>query len=448
MPAFPSQTNYIPVRAVAPGNTTALVDTFARADTSLGAANNTNVGNGWIDRQGNVGSGGYQILSNTLVAHLDGVDGNQFNRDRLRAAGAASLSNMIEIVYPQSQTENSAAYVREQANGDCVFAQVRSDNGHVSVFTVIGGSPSAAIANNVAMDSWTSTKSYTLFISADPTIGISGSTTFYVEVRETVTGLIVFSVSSYLTTSSLQSAGFCGLLVYGNANSSTTLNIQGANLYTRPPSRTIGFVGDSLYVTKADATYPPDLIASPDTLDQMVCTNLIGLTGRLCTSNNQAISGKSSVDWAAPASILATAVSALVGVTVINVRIGTNDARAAVLTSKATYKANMITILTALAAVAPVVVHYPVWFQAGVAGGLWTGSGQALFDQYAQAIDEILASGIVGIYQGDRSTLENYQRMFLSLSQGNNDGHPNYRGYEALACKDAVATCSAMRWLS
>lgn len=434
----------------APGNSTFLADNFTRANTAFNnTPGNTDVGNGWVDEEGGV----YRINNNQLEIRLDGINGNQFNRDRLRSPQPASLSNVIEIIYPPNRvTADLGVFCREQSNqGDCYMAELRPD-GLVSLYTLISGTATAFNAST--MDSFNAALSYTLYMSCDPSIGVSGNTTFTVEVRETISGNTTWSGTAFDTSATLQGPGSCGILAWGNASGSFILDAAGANVLSHPVPRIIAPIGDSIYVNKADSSQGPEFIASPDILPQTICDLLIGATGHYTTYNNQAISGKTSTDWSPSGTILAPALASIATSVatgqqvVIPLRLGTNDSRAAILTTKAVYKANMIAIVTAAAAVAPVVLHYPIGFQPGVSGGIWNGAGVSLINQYCQAIDEICAMGINNVFQGDRTTNYPNQRNILSFTQANGDGHPNFRGYEALAFKDALALGNAMNWLN
>lgn len=399
---------------VFPQYTTTLDDTFNRADTTIGGPNNTNVGNGWIDVHGTGSSAGYNITSGVLIGHLDGIDGNQWKRDFLLRPNI-SLYSCIEMTYPAGFNDIRAVVGRKQAGSSDCYMSALDTSGHFYAMTSISGSQNSYF-NNETMESFSTSKDYIIRQTIYPTYGVSGSTTVQYEVREAATGIVVWARSTNDTSSSLQPAGQCGIVVWGNANGSTTVSIPKLSVLSIPTIRNVGFIGDSTDVVLPTGAF--------DVTAQMVCNTLTGMTGRRIICNNQAISGMSSTDFNSSGTILAPALAAMAGVDVINVRLGCNDAREGI--TKSTYKSNMINIVTAASAVAPVLVN-DSWYFIPEAAGLWSGASAALQIQYSAANDEVCQMGIPNVYRGLRSPLSG--KDFPDMTDnGFGGGHPEKRG--------------------
>lgn len=105
-----------------------------------------------------------------------------------------------------------------------------------------------------------------------------------------------------------------------------------------------GVVGDSFWTAYGSGVYISDVLV----------THMTGL-GHTASANNQAISGKSSVDWQATGSYWPTALSAFIsfGVTDLIYAVGINDSQDGVATSASAYQTNVQGVITSAKASIP-----------------------------------------------------------------------------------------------
>jgi hypothetical protein len=185
-----------------------------------------------------------------------------------------------------------------------------------------------------------------------------------------------------------------GLPDYGNLTITDASSGATATVTVTTPSLgalKLGAVGDSITAGTNGNPFGETL------------TTLTSL-GYTVTSSNQAISGTSTGDWAAGGSYLTNAIAAFTaaGVTIVQVMLGTNDARTPNSFSAATHHANMAGIVAALVAAGfKVIIHKPIYTvpNAGSSGAQWPNDPNSLYQQYF-ALDMQLVDG-VNVFQGD-----------------------------------------------
>ncbi len=107
-------------------------DNFIRANTSLGGAGSTNCGMGWIDVAGSTG----KILSDAL----DLVAGNYNANPMSRPTQETPLASRVIARVPMDGPGNTAAVrVRDNGQGDFLYAYLTSNQFHVTGQSAIGG---------------------------------------------------------------------------------------------------------------------------------------------------------------------------------------------------------------------------------------------------------------------------------------------------------------------
>ncbi len=413
-------------KTIITGNTAALniyrsnqFDDYRRADTSTGGVGTTTgVGNGWIDVQGGVS----QIASNQLKLTSDSVDIGQYARDfTVRPPSEATIDQSIEFDLP-AQSWNSAAsfgpVVRYQsASKNCYLARIKGDGTVCAIFKVIAGVPTT-IGPTATIPGFSQGTNYHARFSIE-------GTSLNFELTNRDTGTLVYNIQT--TDSSITAAGTMGFVgpwdviassvIIDNAYASSSTTIK------------LGLIGDSIY-----ASVPPTGLKTPG-------SSLARELGTRCRReyivSNQAISGKTSADWANDVgNIMTTAKTAFAsaGVTDISIMLGTNDSKTAIATTKSAYKANIQTICTSLNGLGyRVFLHAPPYLTPG-AFGLFDVTSPGLLIQYRDALSET-ANGTMVIL-GDNQSFNFFMRFQNQLADLL---HPTIDGGEALATLHAEA---------
>jgi lysophospholipase L1-like esterase len=232
-------------------------DSFNRADTALGAAGSTNIGNGWVDVHGNV----WKITSNRLVGtpYI-----NSFITSQLVRPISESAQDVREVVTTPAGGLNAgnqaiAAVLRYNAAAGIQYL-FKVDTGTVGANIYTINTPGGA---TTTLDSFTSftinpSDQYSLDVSA---IGVSPTTLSYT-LTDITTSTQVFSrtITSSLKPT-LQGSGQMGVITQGSSNG-TTPDIQFSDIkiyklaslaLTGPSAGTTGTASTNFTVTPNSA---------------------------------------------------------------------------------------------------------------------------------------------------------------------------------------------------
>ena len=388
-------------------------DDFLRSDTSTGGAGSTSgVGNGWIDVQGGVS----QIASNQLKLTSDSVDIGQYARDfTVRPPVEATLDHSIEFDIP-AQVWNAAAsfgpVLRYQsASKNCYLVRIKGDGTVCAIFKLVAGIPTT-IGPTATIPGFSQGFNYHSRFSIE-------GTNLNFELTNRDTGAVVFNIQ--ISDSSITTAGTAGFVGPWDVVASSVL-LDNATVSSSSTIK-LGIVGDSIY-----ASVPPTGLKTPG-------SSLARELGTRCRReyvlSNQAISGKTSADWANDVGNIMTAAKtafASAGVTDISVMLGTNDSKTAVATTKSAFKVNIQTICTSLNGSGyRVFLHAPPYLTPG-AFGQFDLNSPGLLLQYRDALAE--AANGASVILGDNQSFNFFKRFQNQLADLL---HPTVDGGEALA---------------
>ncbi|MGC4033678.1 MAG: SGNH/GDSL hydrolase family protein [Tepidisphaeraceae bacterium] len=179
-----------------------------------------------------------------------------------------------------------------------------------------------------------------------------------------------------------------------------TSNQTAAGTTRDPATLVIGVIGDSLNAYK-----PTETTSNSGTIDvpTLVGRYLSQAKGQhAVTVVNRAVAGQMTSDWLPATSqyIAAKAAMLTAGVQWAYITLGANDARVAYSLSKATYKANLLSIASDLVSAGiKVVINAPPYAVPGSLSNQWTEASTALLAQY-QAVPGEIANGAT-IFAGD-----------------------------------------------
>ena len=388
-------------------------DDFFRPDTLTGGAGSTTgAGNGWIDVQGGV----CQVASNQLKLTSDSVDIGQYARDfTVRPPVEATLDHSIEFDIP-AQVWNAAASFGpvlrfQSASKNCYLARIKGDGTVSAIFKIVAGVPTT-IGPTATIPGFSQGTNYHGRFSIE-------GTNLNFELTNRDTGTLVYNIQ--VTDSSITAAGTVGFVGPWDVVA-TSVQVDNAYSFSSTTIK-LGIVGDSIY-----ASIPPAGLKTPG-------SSLARELGTRCRReyivSNQAISGKSSIDWGNDVgSILTNAKTAFAsaGVTDISVMIGSNDSKTAIATTKSAYKTNIQAICASLTGSGyRVFLHAPPYLTPG-AFGQFDVNSPALLVQYRDALIEI-ANGVT-IILGDNLSFGFFKRFQNQLADLL---HPTVDGGEALA---------------
>lgn len=197
-------------------------------------------------------------------------------------------------------------------------------------------------------------------------------------------------------------------------------------------SLVIGFIGDSISLD----TY---------TIPAGTCTAL-SVDGVTVTRANQAVTGTSTSDWGTSSTNYTTAIAAFAGagVRIVSVMLGTNDARAAVRNSAATYRSQLQTMVNDLVRLGYIVVlHYSPYAVPGSDAGDQDATANTLRIAYQAEIDAMINGST--ILQGDTNAYNYFFNNGSHLSDGihpDTSGQAEFAALWASALQGAVSNCT------
>jgi hypothetical protein len=217
-------------------NYTALNDNFTRANTALGAAGSTNVGNGWTDIVGNI----WQISSNqlvgTTVAH-GSSNGTLEQPAALQDCRVTALSASNWASTTQLLTVNARIQSSEPAGTAITYAvqAFQNNTNTISIIAVAanGSNTTVALSANgfASIVSGHAVQLDAVFTGVNPT-------TISATLIDTVTGIVIAQVTGTDSTASLQQPGATGL---------------GPTILTGPAGTAVAYAGASVFTPVANA---------------------------------------------------------------------------------------------------------------------------------------------------------------------------------------------------
>ena len=207
-------------------------DTFARADTTAGAAGTTTGGgNGWIDVQGGVAT----INGNRLYMTTDVVDGSQYIRDfLLRPTGENQQDSRLvfKTAVGGSAVAQWAVILRRQAGGDRYI--LGFDSGQYHVFKIVAGAV-ISLANAVP----TGFNAAHVYQSDFTAVGIN-PTVLTATLTDLTTSTVVATVTANDSAASLQTTGQFGLYVTTANGTAVVATARYAEVATYGPGVALG----------------------------------------------------------------------------------------------------------------------------------------------------------------------------------------------------------------
>jgi lysophospholipase L1-like esterase len=209
-----------------------------------------------------------------------------------------------------------------------------------------------------------------------------------------------------------------------------------AQLAETPPSSKpiiIGCLGDSITQGIGASAQVPACAQLPKFLNKFQ-----SITATF-TSINLGISGTTTADWRPGGSILHDAIAAMTAanVNVVQIMLGTNDAKVAVSTSPTGYSSNLQAIIVALmdAGFTTVILHEPIYISQ--AAGQWDlVTSNALIQQYGSAITTLALANAQHVFDGDHL---GYEWFRVNTADSADGIHPNDNGHVSLGFLWAMA---------
>jgi hypothetical protein len=222
-------------------NYTSLNDNFTRANTALGAAGSTNVGNGWTDVVGNIWQISSNQLAGTSVVH--GFSNGTLEQPALLQdcrVTAISASNWYSTT--QDLVVNARIQSSEPA-GTAICYAVQAFPNNTNTITI-----TAAAANGSNTVVALSSNGYASLVSGhavqlDVVVTGINPTTITATLIDTVTGVVIAQVTGTDSTASLQQPGATGIgpqIAAGTAG--TAVAYSGASVFT-PVANAVSLTG-------------------------------------------------------------------------------------------------------------------------------------------------------------------------------------------------------------
>lgn len=369
-------------------------DDFNRADTSAGSGANssTAIGNGWLDRVGNL----WRINSNTAI-----TTGSTLALDQCLYQSGHSVQDGAALAQVVSGTISIVA--RFDATDGSGYAGLYYPPYFIFYKRVVGGPGQVQLGPLETIGSISTPNGAIIRLSV---FDSGGSTTLRMRLFDAAAPTVPLANRSFVDSSSpLQRAGYWGISNYdaGAAdNFALTIGLAESTVSN------IAFFGDSI---------TDGFGGSPRAAD--VAITLLNAAGRPAVSSVKGNGGADSGESAPGTAIYTDAVAQFIEAeaTIVSVMFGANDAIAGI--SKATYKANMLAIANELLSdgFAKVVLNEPIWM-----------SGfEALLLSYQEALDEI--SNGTTIVRGDTQAYAAFEANPSWLFDGI---HPNTTGHAQL----------------
>ena len=232
--------------------TIAVDDTFARADTSTGAAGSTTgVGNGWIDNAG----GTWHLASGKLAGGTSDASG-YLSKYLRRPTGEAAVASRITAAFTGSFTGEVGLVLRAQAGGDCYLAQltpVARGGVQMLLYAVVGGSP-ALLTSGALSTALVAGHQYLADLQASG----ASPTALSLTITDTTASAVVGTLTASNSASSIQAAGVPAMVIWSNDGTAVTNTYSEVATYTQstgaaitlsPTSVTAGTTGQAIAVT-------------------------------------------------------------------------------------------------------------------------------------------------------------------------------------------------------
>ncbi len=384
--------------------------TFVRPDTTA-SPNPGSVGDGWVDVTGSV----WRIFSHTLTTQdpFTTIGGGHAAGNLIRPVDESFRNGKIRIT-PSPASGPSATFLfvlRYQDDDNTYWAFQYSEQQMAIGKRVAGANTTLASLNGLVFpdnDAW------------------------YIEFRMNETSL---SLNLYATDGTLlqtvtaddgelDAAGQWGTEAY---NDPRILEIAG---YTEdittitPVAGSIGFIGDS--ITEG---YGVDPGSGPGP-EEVAKLNEDKISGPTYSFTVDGVSGSTSADWVADSGnydgALVLFISA--GCGIVSIMLGTNDAKTAVATTKADYKANLLSLINALisAGATAIILNKPPWVSPT---GAFDNNSLTLIGEYGDALAELAAADPSHVYMGDTAAYPFFEANPDLLADG---VHPTLEGYTDL----------------
>jgi lysophospholipase L1-like esterase len=372
----------------------AFSDNFNRGNTSPGSGANssTAIGNGWLDRVGNL----WSINSN-------------------RAQTTGSALPLDQCMYQSGYTIQDGAARVERVSGT-IGLVARFDpadgSGYAGLYyppyfifykRVVGGPGQAQLGPLETIGTISTPNGAIIRLSA---FDSGGSTVLRMRLFDAGAPDVPLANRSVIDSSSpLQRAGHWGI---GNYDAGSADNFVLTSEVAESAVKNIAFLGDSI---------TDGYGGSPRAAD--VAISALNTAGQPSVSSVAGYGGQQSGNLLPGGALYISTVAQFVAaeVTTVSIMLGTNDAIASV--SKATYKANMLAIANGLIAdgFAKVVLNEPIWM-----------SGyETLLLSYQEALDEIVNG--TTIVRGDTLAYAAFEANPGWLVDGI---HPNTTGHAQL----------------
>ena len=230
-------------------------DTFARADTSAGAAGSTTgVGNGWTDVAGGV----WSLAGGKLVGSTADTSPTSPFKALLRPTGEAAGDSRITATFAGTSVAVPGMGLRLQTNGNYLMGAV--GNGAAFIFSVIGGTLTQLAYANLSA-ALVAGHTYAMDFQATG----ATPTALAFTLTDVTAGGTLASLTASSSEASVQGTGRSGFVTWSNSGS-TSVTYSEATTYTlatsppvgtitvSPTSLTAGTSGQAVAVTGSGAS--------------------------------------------------------------------------------------------------------------------------------------------------------------------------------------------------
>lgn len=403
-------------------------DTFARPATrgpNLYGVQGSSfaVGNDWRDRVGGTWNLTASGNCNTVNAGNGYSTGLHLYQDGSLTPGPNQ--RIVGTIVPFTETagnQGAAVLVHAQQNGDCYFAQIKS-NGATQLFAVVGGNPTQ-IGTTVTA---TIVATHALILDLTVTGDAATTTSFTFTVTDASTATVIATVTGTNTSAAFLLYGGVVGISSNTANSTFNIGFSKVQIYSdvayTTPLTYLGFIGDS--TTSGVKT---TIQSASEAVGRILSARQ---SSRRYVSLNAGQPSSATADWlsASATTYLTNAVAYFnaIGATTIAISLGLNDARSSIVT--ATHIANMqaiINYVNANVTGAKIIVNSPLPIDVTRFGGGYPANSNSLLSGYVAQYGTLTGATI-----GDQTAVTSFFPQTLTATA---DGvHPGDAGVPIVA---------------